>query len=1117
MRSLGMGASWDNGRVPCCRLGARMAGASLLIDRNVRSCWKQFACYEHLQSPELSPGLVTTSQHSRGPYDNGCRNNDANYTACRNGLREEAQTSPWLDACLSCDVSVLPKPPWINRARVIGSSKRRAAENECGELVLRRCTANVSTLSPGEERAARRFGTGLLVAGKFQRLETQFHQAGCDIIGVQESRLQDDLDIAKKHYRVLSSSATSAGTHGVMWWAHLKLKLEVLKYRPVSERILLVAYQLHQIHFIDAVVHAPIEGSPDSEPFYCQLSTAVAEFKSSFPRAVITFLGDFNAQLGEVQCQYVGGAFAQRENTNGFRLRCFASEQGTRILNTFWPGAGPTWTGSRGHRSRLDYILSTMLPGVISLGCEVNESIELCECERDDHQAVAAVMSYDLRELREYQACRHVPTASTRAKPLRLDRAKLADPERRQQYEEWVSLFPPCVTPNVSEYFSNFAEHLRKGADPLFRDTAKPAKKGWLQTATLDLMVDRSRLKKGVRGAFRHLQTVIVAEVWTSWSLLCPSARRRSELHRDVGSFFGALKSAACKVWAWRSRAYGHAMRAVNSAVRRGRDAFHDSMAEEANTAAEFGDNRHLFRLAKRVGNISTPALKVVEWEDGSLTTSDAEYSERFLQHFQEVFGARRVERLPEIPIPEHPFPGAPDPPSEERIAIATNRLKSGKAVGDDEAPGELLKAGGKAFISRFKSGLDFVWRYASWPMPWRGGRIAPLHKKGSKRVCNNSRGLLISSHMGKTAAEILSDKVDDRYHAHVPAQQCGATKGKGTDFPNHLLRMVQDYAKAAKKSCALVFVDLTKAFDRVIREVALGWFLDPELPPSVRVVEGIKVLRSYGLSPARARALARVIEEAHVLHEAGVDPHTVGLLHSMHDTSWFRVPGCSDYLISGRGGRQGCRYGSILFNLCYSKALEKFYRDVRKAGIALRISFKRGGHFTVAEGLKCDEGWVLDCTFVDDEAIALIASVPDTLCRHLATVLRLLKDAFETFGFEINWTPGKTEALLELRGKCARAVKARLAAPGGSQAFKVSAVRRKRARKSRPDPTEADIYLSVVRAYKHLGAFVEVNGGYVVEARNRERSAMNAFAPLGNQNFWLTLHLPEAAKELGS
>ena len=40
-------------------------------------------------------------------------------------------------------------------------------------------------------------------------------------------------------------------------------------------------------------------------------------------------------------------------------------------------------------------------------------------------------------------------------------------------------------------------------------------------------------------------------------------------------------------------------------------------------------------------------------------------------------------------------------------------------------------------------------------------------------------------------------------------------------------------------------------------------------------------------------------------------------------------------------------------------------------------------------------------------------------------SVLQLLKDAFESFGFEINWSPGKTEALVELKGKCARAVTA--------------------------------------------------------------------------------------------
>ena len=98
------------------------------------------------------------------------------------------------------------------------------------------------------------------------------------------------------------------------------------------------------------------------------------------------------------------------------------------------------------------------------------------------------------------------------------------------------------------------------------------------------------------------------------------------------------------------------------------------------------------------------------------------------------------------------------------------------------------------------------------------------LHKKVSTRACDNFSGLLLSDHLGKAASSALYESIDDAYHSYEPQAQCGAVKSKSGDLATHLLRTMLDLAPARCLSIAILFIDLVKAFDRVLREVGIGW-----------------------------------------------------------------------------------------------------------------------------------------------------------------------------------------------------------------------------------------------------------------------------------------------------
>ena len=65
-----------------------------------------------------------------------------------------------------------------------------------------------------------------------------------------------------------------------------------------------------------------------------------------------------------------------------------------------------------------------------------------------------------------------------------------------------------------------------------------------------------------------------------------------------------------------------------------------------------------------------------------------------------------------------------------------------------------------------------------------------------------------------------------------------------------------------------------------------------------------------------------------------------------------------------------------------------------------------------------------LDVTFVDDEAIAITASSSIALVERIAFVVDTVVSVFRKFAMEVNFSKGKTEAIVALRGKGARAAK---------------------------------------------------------------------------------------------
>ena len=152
--------------------------------------------------------------------------------------------------------------------------------------------------------------------------------------------------------------------------------------------------------------------------------------------------------------------------------------------------------------------------------------------------------------------------------------------------------------------------------------------------------------------------------------------------------------------------------------------------------------------------------------------------------------------------------------------------------------------------------------------------------------------------------------------------------------------------------------------------------------------------------------------------------PEILHLLRDLHDGTWFQLDG--GYLIeTNLGIRQGCKFGAIIFNLMFCRALDDLRCTLRNEGLLsvfeyypdaapwCHMACKKDGTPLVASSYE-----MCDITNVDDECLCLDAGTNDELHEKLPKALDIMQGVFTRHFLELNWKPLKTECVLHLFGR---------------------------------------------------------------------------------------------------
>ena len=273
--------------------------------------------------------------------------------------------------------------------------------------------------------------------------------------------------------------------------------------------------------------------------------------------------------------------------------------------------------------------------------------------------------------------------------------------------------------------------------------------------------------------------------------------------------------------------------------------------------------------------------------KDGSkLLCKPSEIRDRWREHYEDLLNRPSnvdfsyLDQLDQYPIKDV----LDNTPSVDDVTKAVNQMNSGKAPGLDGISAELLKSGGPRLIELLHEVYVSAWAEGA-SQDWRDVLFISLFKKGLKDLCDNYRGISLLSIVGKVFARILLNRLDEHVTAVIlPESQCGFRSECSTIDMVFSARQLQEKCIEQNLDLYQCFIDLTKAFDTVNRD--LLW---------------------------------------KILLKLGCPNHFVSLIRSLHDDmkAWVDIDGVlSEPIPVANGVKQGCIVAPTLFGIFYAVVL---------------------------------------------------------------------------------------------------------------------------------------------------------------------------------------------------
>ena len=159
---------------------------------------------------------------------------------------------------------------------------------------------------------------------------------------------------------------------------------------------------------------------------------------------------------------------------------------------------------------------------------------------------------------------------------------------------------------------------------------------------------------------------------------------------------------------------------------------------------------------------------------------------------------------------------------SVKEVKRALKLLKGGKAVGVDAIPNEFLLNAPDELIVLVTSLFNKIQESGNIPRGWNKGIVTLVHKKGLRELLKNYRPLTVIISLSGLYSRVLNGRLTEvvENQGLLGEEQNGFRKERRMADNNFLLDTVLWKARALGNKVHLAFLDITKAYDTVDRNI---------------------------------------------------------------------------------------------------------------------------------------------------------------------------------------------------------------------------------------------------------------------------------------------------------
>lgn len=638
-------------------------------------------------------------------------------------------------------------------------------------------------------------------------------------------------------------SRDSRAKRGVSIAIRKNLRDNIKKWEEIDEQMITLELRKNGHNIVIIGIYAPSDDADQQikNEFYNKLADTIMNTKK---HKELYILGDLNGRTGTKQQDVVIGKHGERTvNDNGERLRNLCQSLKLKIMNGFFPHRDIhkfTWTQpTRGLRSIIDYFIQRQNATLQTTDVRVYRG---SECGSDHHLVVGKIIV-------NYKYVNEKKSADKENKKNPIDMRKYNIESLKHDSTKFL-------------YKIRLASKLQR-----IQEKNKSANEIYEQVKTT--------IHGAAKEALGYIERGKKTQKPEWWS---------EELKELVEN-----KKRAYQKWLQTQDEqdrliYSNLNRVVKKEVVKKKNEMWERKCEEVDryiggtkTAEAWKVIRNLRKNEKETYKMNL--INTKEWESHykALLTENRPEFKQYNVNCQET----TVEEVEQITV--------------EEIKETLKRTKNRKAAGPGDIPIELVKYGTDRLLEIIAEiynkclieGHDI-------PEDWNLAHINSIHKKGDKKICENYRGISVTSSVGRLYGGIIKQRIEKQYEDIE--EQCGFRGGRSCTDNIFVLRQIIEKRKNHNLSTHLIFIDLEKAYDTV---------------PLKKLFE---VLQTIDLSKVYIRAIINIYKNMRSAIKQGKN--------------------ISEPFSVTKGLRQGCCLSPTLFKIYISKVLEHWRRTVSGMGI---------------------------------------------------------------------------------------------------------------------------------------------------------------------------------------